>query len=219
MSEPENWRNRFWNGDAVLADFERLRHENDDSLRVDGLALTDEVMAIIGSLRTLKRLNLRHCSFTETGIGFLGALTGLDELVLAETTLTDNGLKQLTLLNSVTWLDVRYTFLTEAGIESFAGFTRLRTLMLSVDLLPGRAILDLLPRLPDCDFCLYGGPQPFTGEQFHHGFLEEDDKVMLNSIVVDEEFSAYMQICLRESVSAIPEPTSPQSSYSEYSRK
>ena len=89
-------------GLAVLSSFPHLQ-----DLRLDGLALTDEVTIPIGTLTELRSLQFYRAPLTDAGIANLSRLTMLEELGLGESQITDKSLEIIGKMTRLKSLDLR----------------------------------------------------------------------------------------------------------------
>jgi hypothetical protein len=102
-------------GLAKLKGLVRLRF-----LGLDGTAVSDKGLAVLGSFERLERLSLWKCKTIDDGAApYLLASRRLATLDLAETKLTDQGLAQLEKMHQLQRLYLGGTLVTGAGVESF----------------------------------------------------------------------------------------------------
>ncbi|HEY1602320.1 MAG TPA: hypothetical protein VGG64_22150 [Pirellulales bacterium] len=135
--------------DADVAFLIPLRHL--DKLELGSCPLlTDEGLAQITKISTLRHLGLRNGAFTDHGLVHLQKLTELTSLVLGEAfypdgavNISDIGLRHLSCLTKLESLELSSTKLTGAGLSDLASLTRLTALRLKCPLLSDRE----LPRI------------------------------------------------------------------------
>ncbi|HYF00612.1 MAG TPA: hypothetical protein VEJ18_16950 [Planctomycetota bacterium] len=127
----------------VFIEGRELRHlaglpslEKLDLCEVDGLS--DEAMAFVGKLTTLKELDLGDAAISSAGLRHLAGLKQLTRLQLGWTRdVGDAGLPLLAKLTKLEWLGLGGTKVTDAGLPALASLPNLRELAL-----PGTAVTD-----------------------------------------------------------------------------
>lgn len=90
--------------------------------------VTDEGLAHLSGLTSLKKLNLSNTGVTDDGMPHLGQLTNLEQLVLTGTGISDAGLEHLANLRRLRYLDLSSTRVTDAGLPGLEVLPNLHTL-------------------------------------------------------------------------------------------
>lgn len=131
---------------------------NDLFARVDSVHLygsdqvTDEFLARMVGLRSLRSLWLTGTRVTGSGFAYLGKLDGLEVLDLSETHVTDDNIPSLALLKDLRFLGLYETRLTDTGLLNLRLLTSLEELALGkADQFSEAALEDLSAALPNCD--------------------------------------------------------------------
>lgn len=94
------------------------------------MRLTDEAMALLALLPSLKRLNIHGADVTDVGLAKLTWLQNLEELNLGRTRVTDEGLSTLREFPHLKRVDLSVTESTDAGLVHIAELQSLETLYL-----------------------------------------------------------------------------------------
>jgi serine/threonine protein kinase/Leucine-rich repeat (LRR) protein len=171
------------------------------SLELDGIKLTDDMVAIFEKSSSIKGLSLRDSRLTETGLSTILRMPHLESLELAgtqftesaislfkdntklktlklsETSVTENGLKALATMPNLTVLDFKDCDVTDQGLSAFKSHPRLNLLTLANTQITADAIETLLtlPRLAMFDV---------TGSQFTRADAAQLRKVKSNVRVI-----------------------------------
>ncbi len=105
-------------------------------LKVYGPAINDEVLKVVGTMKSLTVLGLNDTAVTDVG---LKELKGLDlkEIHLLRTLISDESLKLISEMPNVVSLNLRDTRLTDEGIEYLTKLDKLQKLNLSECNSPG----------------------------------------------------------------------------------
>ena len=111
-------------GLAVLSSFPHLQE-----LRLDGLALSDEVTIPIGTLTELRSLLFYRAPLTDAGIANLSRLTMLEELGLGESQVSDKSLEIIGKMTRLQSLDLRAP-VTGKGLSALRNLKDLKWLTL-----------------------------------------------------------------------------------------
>ncbi|HEY3394530.1 MAG TPA: hypothetical protein VGK58_17600 [Lacipirellulaceae bacterium] len=80
--------------------------------------VTDAGLQTLGSLKKLRRLDLRGTSITDQGLANLSTLIQLRELALSQTSVSDGGLVHLKPLTNLEWLALSNTAVTGDGVKT-----------------------------------------------------------------------------------------------------
>jgi Leucine Rich repeat len=91
---------------------------------------SDAVLARIGHLSRLEKMNLSFSPVTDAGVAHLKGLTHLEELSLRGTRVTDTGVAHLAGLGGLRRLHLGHTEVTDRGLAYLEGLTELRQLHL-----------------------------------------------------------------------------------------
>jgi beta-lactamase regulating signal transducer with metallopeptidase domain len=114
------------------------------SLQLFNCWLTDEGLNRLSHLRSLVRLNLSgDLEITDDGMAHLGTITTLKNLSLANAAITDKGLSQLkplTSLESLVLHNAPQAQVSDAGLASLAGCSKLRKLVVTNAKIEGRGL-------------------------------------------------------------------------------
>jgi hypothetical protein len=104
------------------------------SLSIDGLALSEQGIRSIASLRRLNWLYLNGTAVTEESLAHLGSLKELKSVTIASTSpLTDTALTNLGRIHDLEELAIFNSKFTDAGMASLPRLTRLRSLLLHTE--------------------------------------------------------------------------------------
>lgn len=90
--------------------------------------LFDDAMSQLGSIKTLKRLNLFKVVVSDVGVAELAGLTNLEWLNLDQTQLTDEGLPALKQMSALSFLHLGSTGVSDAGMEELIPLQSLKDL-------------------------------------------------------------------------------------------
>lgn len=90
--------------------------------------VSDDELALLRSLPTLKKLTLLESGITDKGVEHLAGLSNLEELSLVGNRLTDHGLEQLKGLKKLQTLEVSGNDISDAGLVHLQGLTELKNL-------------------------------------------------------------------------------------------
>jgi beta-lactamase regulating signal transducer with metallopeptidase domain/Leucine-rich repeat (LRR) protein len=114
------------------------------SLQLFNCWLTDEGLNRLSHLRSLVRLNLSgDLEITDDGMAHLGTITTLKNLSLANAAITDKGLSQLkplTSLESLVLYNAPQAQVSDAELASLAGCSKLRKLVVTNAKIEGRGL-------------------------------------------------------------------------------
>lgn len=110
--------------------------------------VTDEGIAHLSGLRSLKKLLLTNTGLTDEGMPHLSQLTNLEQLILAGTGVSDDGLQHLANLNKLRYLDLSTTRITDAGLAHLHTLPNLRSLDLHSTVVTDEG-LELLKRMTE----------------------------------------------------------------------
>jgi Leucine Rich repeat len=108
---------------VVLQKLNRL-----ERLNLSDTPITDECLANIGGIKTLKCLDLHHATITNAGIEYLAQLPRLERLWLSGTKVGDEGIALLRGHPTLTDLDLGYTTITDDSLSHVATISRLSQL-------------------------------------------------------------------------------------------
>jgi hypothetical protein len=125
------------------------------TIDLHGTAVTDEDLALIGTVTTLKALNLRLTGVTDAGIAHLGALTELRNLNLFRTQMSDTGLASLAGLRKLETLLIGGTRISDTGTAVLLTMPALRKVSLFNTQI-GDAALQPLSAMEHLDVLLLG---------------------------------------------------------------
>ena len=124
---------------GALTGLPRLR-----SLRLAGIELSDDDLAKIGALDTLRDLDLRNCPIGNAGLSHLEALSNLRALRLSgksgATLVDDEGMASIGKLAGLKALLLDFLFVSEDGLKQLAGLTNLEEIYLAGTLVGDDAI-------------------------------------------------------------------------------
>ena len=114
---------------------------------------TDEGMAGLSELKSLRRLLLRDTLVTDEGLKYLSQLTNLEELDLSGTRITDKGLVYLQNLKQMRRLNLLGAQATDASMDILGGMRQLQVLSLYRTGVTNSGIVKLQPlkQLTDVD--------------------------------------------------------------------
>jgi len=110
--------------------------------------VTDQEVAAIGSMPSLRVLNLSATQISDDGLRQVSALRDLEDLSLIDTKITDRGLEEIAKLRKLQCLDVSRTGITDAGLKHLAGLTELESLEAQETLVTEKGAQDLESALP-----------------------------------------------------------------------
>ena len=124
---------------AALAGLARVR-----SVVLAGSGATDRSLEKLGSLTTLRNLDLRDCPLTNAGLSHLVTLCDLTALRLSgksgATTIDDVGLEHIGKLTHLRALLLDYLWISEVGLRKLSDLTQLEELTLAQTLVRDDAI-------------------------------------------------------------------------------
>lgn len=124
----------------------RAQAEGWDELDLGLEGVQDKHLALVGSLRRLKRLFLAGSSITDRGLKHLRRLTGLHELALFGASIRD-GVSYLAGMDRLQGLNLSNTQINDRGIEQLAKIKSLRELALNHTQITDLSPLSDLPNL------------------------------------------------------------------------
>ncbi len=87
------------------------------TLRGVPVAVSDEGLKTLSTLRALSELNLHGSAVTDAGTGYLSSMAALEQLDLRATRITDASVENLAQLKNLRRLDLKGTGLTSQGIS------------------------------------------------------------------------------------------------------
>ncbi|MDY3556216.1 TIGR02996 domain-containing protein [Gemmata sp. JC717] len=122
------WADPSWPVPDRLQSLQRLRGL--EELRLSGLELGDDGLAIVSELPHLTRLCYSSDNLTTAGFRVLEKASGLTALELNRTGITDAGLAHLSALKNLRWLDLWNNPVTDAGLHHLEALPALRVLVL-----------------------------------------------------------------------------------------
>jgi len=124
---------------AALAGLTRVR-----SVVLAGSGATDSLLEKLGSLKTLRNLDLRDCPLTNAGLFHLVALSDLAALRLSgksgATTIDDAGMEHIGKLTHLRALLLDYLWISEVGLRKLSELKQLEELTLAQTLVRDDAI-------------------------------------------------------------------------------
>ena len=100
-------------------------------LLLDFQPITDEGIAYLSHLRSLKSLRLCGTRITDKGLQRIALLTNLENLALRDTAVTDKGLEHLSALQQLRHLDLTGVNISGSGLMHCARMDRLESLSIS----------------------------------------------------------------------------------------
>lgn len=137
-------------GDASLESLKACKALEELDLSENSI-VTDAGLVHLGSITTLKKLNLWRVQISDTGALALSALVNLEWLNLDNTKLSDAGLPCLKDMNKLTFLHLGSTQITEAGAPSLFHLKTLKDLKITRTALGASeaAVAELKKNLPN----------------------------------------------------------------------
>lgn len=129
-----------------------------------GPEVTDAVLSHIGSLTTLKTLELQTSAISDAGLEVIGTLPELESLTLSQTSISAEGLKTLTGLSTLQLLALEECNIGDEAADSLAQIESLQTLNLSQTTMTDDGLAKLSP-LKNLESLYLSGTQ-ITGEGF-----------------------------------------------------
>ncbi len=124
---------------AGLAAFPAL-----EQVYLGSVTIPDPTAAILGGLRTLRRIDLNGTRLSDAGLAAVCRNVQLEDLWLSENPITDAGMAALEPLRSLKMLNLCETQVTDAGVVHLRGLTNLTYLHLCGPGITDRAIEELL---------------------------------------------------------------------------
>lgn len=134
---------------AALKGLDGLPHL--ESVLLLGPAFTDEAVAEIAHIKTLRDVQLHRTRVTDKGIAALAELPHLRRLTFWGSGLTDEGLKDVARMKQLQYLEISDAPITDAGLRTLAGLTGLRRLQIANSQATGPALQRLYESLPDLE--------------------------------------------------------------------
>jgi len=116
--------------DAGLHGLRKIKTLEELDISECGL-ISDAGMNSVGTMKSLKKLNLWRVQITDDGVAKLSGLTGLKWLNLDNTQLADSGTAHLSGMKQLEFLHLGSTLITDEGLPSLAGLTSLKDLKIT----------------------------------------------------------------------------------------
>lgn len=114
-----------------------------------GPLVTDDVVAKLGYLTALRRLELCESRVTDAGLQMVGRLSTLQTLYLTFNQISDAGIEQLVRLSRLEEIGLSYTNITDRSAKHLSGLKNLHTVAVSHTAISDEGLTHLrtLPRL------------------------------------------------------------------------
>lgn len=137
----------------------------------DALALglspqqTARALSHLGTLPSIRRLDLTNCEITSADLRSLRTSAGLHELYLGATRIDDSAFQTLTKMRELQTLDLTETQVTDSAVALIAGMPSLKYVNVTDTAISKKAIRELRKIRPD----LAVSPQPTKGDRARAG--------------------------------------------------
>jgi hypothetical protein len=110
--------------------------------------ITDDGLAKLGRLHSLRDLNINQCRVTDRGLAHLAELPRLELLRLGKSDITDDGFASAGRIGTLRFLILQNAHITGRGFKHLHGLKNLESLYLQGNPLTGEGVADLRRALP-----------------------------------------------------------------------